>query len=402
LLFVADTDNSRVLVFNVGTITNGMNASHVLGQADYTTDSASTAQAGLAYPEGLAYDSNDHLLFVADDNSNRVVAYNTNALSNGMNASYVLGQSNYTNNSSADTQTGLNTPDGLAYDSNDNLLFVSDTQNRRVVAYNTNALSNGMNASYVLGQPNFTSRALLDTQSGTSTDQGIAYDSLNHQLFVSDSNNDRILSFNIANISSGMNASGVIGQSNFTTGSGLPGAASQSGFSGGATSSYNLGLAFDPGNNRLYAVDDANSRVLAFNFVQLTTASLPAATQKSAYSASLASTNSEGTVTYAVTSGALPAGITLNSSTGALSGTPTTAGAYNFEITATDTAGTAGSFMDDPAYTITVGAASSSVGAPDTGFGVFTTSPIRTLTEFGVAAIALFGIALTIRKFAKR
>ncbi|MGB3734413.1 MAG: Ig domain-containing protein, partial [Ilumatobacter sp.] len=38
--------------------------------------------------------------------------------------------------------------------------------------------------------------------------------------------------------------------------------------------------------------------------------------------------------TYSVTSGTLPAGLTLNSATGAITGTPTTAGPYNFTISA--------------------------------------------------------------------
>ena len=40
-------------------------------------------------------------------------------------------------------------------------------------------------------------------------------------------------------------------------------------------------------------------------------------------------------VTYAVTKGSLPAGITLNSTTGALSGTPTAAGEFSFTVTCT-------------------------------------------------------------------
>ena len=42
--------------------------------------------------------------------------------------------------------------------------------------------------------------------------------------------------------------------------------------------------------------------------------------------------------TYAVTAGAVPAGTTLNTSSGTVSGTPTTAGAFSYQITATDNA----------------------------------------------------------------
>lgn len=45
-----------------------------------------------------------------------------------------------------------------------------------------------------------------------------------------------------------------------------------------------------------------------------------------------------GSSTYAVTDGALPGGLTLNTTTGVISGTPTTSGTFNFEVTATDSA----------------------------------------------------------------
>ncbi|MEK0314891.1 chitobiase/beta-hexosaminidase C-terminal domain-containing protein [Cohnella sp. 56] len=45
-----------------------------------------------------------------------------------------------------------------------------------------------------------------------------------------------------------------------------------------------------------------------------------------------------GAVTYAVTSGALPLGLTLNPSTGEIAGTPSVSGEYHFAITATDSA----------------------------------------------------------------
>jgi hypothetical protein len=43
-------------------------------------------------------------------------------------------------------------------------------------------------------------------------------------------------------------------------------------------------------------------------------------------------------VTYVVTNGALPAGLTMNPSTGAITGSPSVSGAYSFTITATDSA----------------------------------------------------------------
>jgi hypothetical protein len=66
----------------------------------------------------------------------------------------------------------------------------------------------------------------------------------------------------------------------------------------------------------------------------------PEATTNEAYSLQLISVNGTGTVTWAVSSGSLPAGVTLDSSKGLLSGTPTQSGTYTFTVKATDSAST--------------------------------------------------------------
>ena len=64
---------------------------------------------------------------------------------------------------------------------------------------------------------------------------------------------------------------------------------------------------------------------------------------------------------YAVTAGALPGGLTLNASTGAISGTPSALGTFNFSITATDSSTGTGPYTATQAYAITV------VDEPPTG-----------------------------------
>ena len=58
--------------------------------------------------------------------------------------------------------------------------------------------------------------------------------------------------------------------------------------------------------------------------------------------------------TYAVTAGALPGGLTLNASTGAITGTPSALGTFNFSITATDSSTGTGPYTATQAYAITV------------------------------------------------
>jgi hypothetical protein len=81
-----------------------------------------------------------------------------------------------------------------------------------------------------------------------------------------------------------------------------------------------------------------------------------------AYAGSAAATGGLGALTYTVSSGTLPTGLTLNAATGAVAGTTTVAGTYNFSILATDIYGDTGTH----AYQIVVVAPSLTI-TPGTG-----------------------------------
>ncbi|EOV8839094.1 autotransporter domain-containing protein [Cronobacter dublinensis] len=77
---------------------------------------------------------------------------------------------------------------------------------------------------------------------------------------------------------------------------------------------------------------------------------LPPATTGSAWSQTLSATG--GSAPYTWTAHGLPVGISLNAATGALSGTPTTAGSFTFSVTAKE----AGNVSATASYTLVVGA----------------------------------------------
>ncbi|MFT3956764.1 MAG: putative Ig domain-containing protein [Piscinibacter sp.] len=84
-----------------------------------------------------------------------------------------------------------------------------------------------------------------------------------------------------------------------------------------------------------------------------------------AYSGSITATGGSVPYTYSVSSGGLPPGVTLSSS-GALSGTPTTAGSYSFSVLAVDSGGATGtqtfSVTINSGVTVTVSPSSLSGG----------------------------------------
>jgi hypothetical protein len=89
--------------------------------------------------------------------------------------------------------------------------------------------------------------------------------------------------------------------------------------------------------NSLTATKSLSLTVSASPSITITTTSLGSGTQNAAYNATLAATGGATPYTWSIGSGALPAGLALGSSTGAISGTPTGTGTSNFTVRVTDT-----------------------------------------------------------------
>ncbi|MFA4890375.1 MAG: NHL repeat-containing protein, partial [Candidatus Paceibacterota bacterium] len=212
-LFVLDRNNSRILIFDLSSgIINGMNASYVLGQTDFISNISITTQSGLSSSRGLTYDSINQKLFVADSSNSRVMIFDVASITNGEDAVNVLGQTDFISNGVTPTQSGLNYPDGVAYDSTNQRLFVADKFNNRVMIFDVASITNGEDAVNVLGQTDFISNISITTQSGLSSSRDLTYDSINQKLFVADSSNSRVMIFDVASITNGEDAVNVLGQ----------------------------------------------------------------------------------------------------------------------------------------------------------------------------------------------
>src|SRR5437868_5563507 len=70
--------------------------------------------------------------------------------------------------------------------------------------------------------------------------------------------------------------------------------------------------------------------------LQIGPSSLPSATVGTAYSAIVTASGGLTPYTFAITGGGLPTGLSLNSSTGVISGTPTQEGSSSFTVHVTD------------------------------------------------------------------
>ncbi len=259
-LWVADYGNQRVLRFdNASSKPNGANADAVLGQINFISNTSATTQSGMNSPTDVFPDTSGRL-WVVDYGNHRVLRFdNAAAKPNGANADAVLGQDNFTsgspNKGGATSQSGMRFPSGLAVDSSGRL-WVGDQYNHRVLRFdNAAAKSNGANFDGLLGQTNSTSNTGATTQSGMKNPTGVTLDSTG-RLYVSDSANNRILTFNnAASKANGANADNVLGQTNFTTDTGGVSA---------STLFLPAGVFFDPATEVLWAVDEVNNRVLMY------------------------------------------------------------------------------------------------------------------------------------------
>jgi len=279
-LYVTDDANCRVLQF-VPPFTDGMSATLVLGQPSLNTGVCPTivsaTSLGKSIPIGngvfgipainVATDSSGDL-WVADSEYHRVLEYKP-PFSDGMAAVLAIGQmdlySGSPNQGGLDpTDSTLQSPDGLAFDTTGNLWIV-DHGNSRVLEFKP-PFATGMAASLALGQADFTHNSPNQGASaGANTfsdPMGATFDSSGN-LWVADALNNRVLEFRPP-FTTNMNASVVLGQLDFHNGWAITSRAITVGkVRSSATLAIPHGLTFDSSGS-LFVSDSQNNRTLMF------------------------------------------------------------------------------------------------------------------------------------------
>ncbi len=197
-LAIADTGNHRVLIYRSAPSQSGQAADLVLGQSSLSTGTANAggAAAGLSSPSSVCMSGGR--LYVADTANHRVLIWNSLPTQNGKAADVVLGQADFNatgaNRGQASAQGGsLKSPAGVYSDGTS--LWVSDTGNSRVLIWNTATPTNGQAADLVIGQLNLTRNTTPVGASATvvSMPQGLSV--LSGQLYIADAAFHRVLRF---------------------------------------------------------------------------------------------------------------------------------------------------------------------------------------------------------------
>lgn len=199
-LLVSDQRNHRVLVWDVVPTSNGVAADVVVGQPDFETVDADDEETGLTNPAGLWSDG--FRLLVADSGNNRVLYWQQLPRTAGEEATYVIGQSDFSRSSAGVSQSQLRTPFGLSSDGT--RFYVADAGNNRILEFDSFPIANQPLAIDVYGQNDFSSLLKNDIDLDGDSDDEASEQTLNSPtglylrdgvLYVTDRNNHRVLFF---------------------------------------------------------------------------------------------------------------------------------------------------------------------------------------------------------------
>ena len=176
-LAVADTYHNRILIWNHLPTYSNAPADVVVGQKNFTDwqslPQTSPPTAGsLRGPQGVWIQNGK--LFVADTQNNRVLIWNSIPTTNGAPANVVVGFSNFTTfNASAvanqsTSATASNMLDPVSVSSDGTHLFVTDLGYNRVLIWNSIPTSNGVPADVEIGQPDMVSSVSDNAYTGSA------------------------------------------------------------------------------------------------------------------------------------------------------------------------------------------------------------------------------------------
>jgi DNA-binding beta-propeller fold protein YncE len=131
--YVADTYNHRVLIWSSFPTTNGQPADLVIGQSTFSGSSAGSSRSELSGPRGMVHDGSK--LYIADTDNHRVVIFDPLPATSGAAAVGLYGQADFGMGGlpAAPTQTSLKWPAALAIIGSS--LYVTDNFEHRVLRF---------------------------------------------------------------------------------------------------------------------------------------------------------------------------------------------------------------------------------------------------------------------------
>jgi len=216
VLAVGSQTTNRVLIWNSVPTSNGEPADVVVGQTNFTNTGNGTSSDSLRNPNGVTFSPDGNKLIVADSRNSRVLIWNSIPTSNNQPADVVVGQPNFTSNTPRGGRNGLNNPSDVQVTPSGKMI-VTDRNSSRVLIFNRIPTTNFVDADVVIGQNDFTSYtgATAPNRLRIPWSTSISPDG---KLLIADDENHRVLVFNSIPTTNGASADVVIGQDDFVSG----------------------------------------------------------------------------------------------------------------------------------------------------------------------------------------
>ena len=221
-LWVADSGNNRIVHF-AAPFSNGESADQALGQGDLASGSCAVTQSGLCGPMGLVFDSTGGL-WVADTDNNRVIHFPGGGLTTGATADIIVGTTSFTSNSVhrpdgrcsqvENCESPANVlwfPFAVTLAANGDL-YVADHESSRIIAFSS-PVATGQAASLVLGHGVFSSTSAATDRLSVGYPVDLAFDG-EGRMWTADFGNDRVLRYDPP-FTNGMPAAIALGQKDF-------------------------------------------------------------------------------------------------------------------------------------------------------------------------------------------
>jgi len=199
-LFVAEQENHRVLIWDTIPTTNGEPADRVIGHPTFLTNTPGASDFQLNTPTDVAVSGTR--IFVSDTVNNRVLVWNSIPAFDGKIADIVLGQSDFVATTSGAGATKMFSPAGIHATSTQ--LFIADSANSRLLVYDALPTVVQQPCDKVLGQSTFANVVANDDDQDGVEDAGPTARTLKFasgvvvsggRLFVTDTGNHRVLIF---------------------------------------------------------------------------------------------------------------------------------------------------------------------------------------------------------------
>jgi DNA-binding beta-propeller fold protein YncE len=275
-LFVSDGPNNRVLVFDVDPdqLTNDPRAVAVIGQDDLESRGPGIGPSKFNGPGSIAYDPVQERLFVSDSGNNRVLIFDVNPDNpDGLNAAMaVMGQPDFESRAPRESLDELR-PAALSYDSRHQRLFMAEGLEHRIMVYDAHPdrVGGPARAIAVIGQPDAfsTHPAVSDRRVAMPR---IAIDSEKEKLYISEGYpaGNRVTVWDISpdNLETGMSALDVIGHETLDGAPDFFNRMAQGHLDGRSLAAARA-VTLDPVDHRLFVPDEYNHRVVVWQLDDL-------------------------------------------------------------------------------------------------------------------------------------